>query len=91
LATRLDTDARTRKPSHVTVLGLYCIQNLSIEQIAKKCGCAHGTVANRKHDLEKNMKLPLDAFRQHSTMLEQAAKAAEYGGARRVYRRGLME
>jgi hypothetical protein len=70
---------------------MYCAKNMSVRAIAKACGCACGTVANRKSELERKLGLPLDAFRRHSAMMEQAAKAAEDGRAKKIYRRGLME
>ena len=90
LATRLDSGL-AKKPTHATVLGMYCGKNLSMRAIAKACGCAHTTVANRKQELERKLGLPLDAYRQHSGMLEKATKAAEDARAKKIYRRGLME
>jgi hypothetical protein len=47
LASRLDLRGRMRPPSPLTVFRLYCIDELTAEQIARKCRCAKGTVISR--------------------------------------------
>jgi len=51
----------------------------------------HSTVLNRKRELERKLGLPLDSFRRHSAMMEEAMKTAEDIRAKKIYRRGLME
>jgi hypothetical protein len=91
MATRLDENPRQGKPTHAVVLGMYCVKELSINEIAKACGCAHGTIVNRKRELERKLGLPLETFRKHSAMLEEAERTAEDGRAKEIYRRGLGE
>lgn len=90
LAARLDGNGkREKRPTHALVLKLYCCDDQSVSQIAKKCGCSHGTVMNRKNYLEKTLGTSLDTFRRHSEMMTAAAKTLEDGRAQNIYRRGL--
>ncbi len=90
LATQIDEGARTKPPAHSTVLRLYCCEELSVNQIAKKCGCSHATVMNRKGDLEEKLGMSLEAFRRHAAMLKVAAETAEYAKAKKIQRRNLL-
>jgi len=47
LIEQLESDSPTGSPSVTAVFRLYCVEELTIEQIAKKCRCSVGTVANR--------------------------------------------
>src|SRR5712691_6023722 len=47
LLNHLDAPSRRKHPATLTVLRLYCMQNLSVRQIALKCHCSVGTVSNR--------------------------------------------
>lgn len=43
----LDTECPTKAPTLLTVFRLYCMKCMTTDQIAKKVGCAKGTVINR--------------------------------------------
>jgi hypothetical protein len=42
-----DQNTRRQSPTLYTVFHLYCVKELTIPQIARKCRCSLGTVANR--------------------------------------------
>src|SRR5436190_13629981 len=44
---RLDFQGPSKRPSVLSVLRLYCIQGLTIPEIARYCRCSVGTVCNR--------------------------------------------
>jgi len=43
----LDCGSRRKLPTLLTVFRLYCIEELTVAQIARKCRCSVGTVSNR--------------------------------------------
>ena len=90
LAEKLDAKPRLKAPTHLTVFRLYCVKELSVSQIAKKCGCSHGTVMNRKRSLETMLESSLESFCQQSGLLDSMSKAMEDGRARKIYRRGMV-
>ena len=47
LLNHLDAPSRRKHPATLTVLRLYCMQNLSVRQIARECHCSIGTVSHR--------------------------------------------
>lgn len=47
LIEKLSAGNRAKSPTVLAVFRLYCVQELSIPQIARKCRCSLGTVANR--------------------------------------------
>ena len=91
LAGVLDSNPRVKAPNHITVLKMYCLDEMTIGKIARKCGCTKGTVFNRKVALEKRLGKPLDVYRQMSGIFDQVAAALGDGRARSVFRRGLAE
>jgi hypothetical protein len=47
LLQRLDAESPTSAPTVLTVFRLYCIEELSVAQIRRRCRCSAGTVSNR--------------------------------------------
>ena len=43
----LDCGSRRKLPTLLTIFRLYCIEELTVAQIARKCRCSKGTVSNR--------------------------------------------
>ena len=89
LAQQLDGNPRVKAPNHITVLKMYCVDEMSVGQIKKKCKCGHGTVMNRKKTLEKKLGCPLDEFRGMGGTFEGMAATLEDRRAKKIYRRGL--
>ena len=44
---RLDSEGPSNPPTVVTVFRLYCMQGLSVEEVARECECSKWTVSNR--------------------------------------------
>jgi hypothetical protein len=84
LATHLDSNPKVKAPNHLTVFRLYCIELLSLREIARRCQCSHATIINRKTALEQRLNLPLDNFRASPDTIRPLAGAAEYARARMV-------
>jgi DNA-directed RNA polymerase specialized sigma24 family protein len=53
LLNHLDAPSRRKHPATITVLRLYCMENLSAREIAQKCHCSLGTVSNRLKLIKK--------------------------------------
>lgn len=44
---RLDTIHVTKPPTLLTIFRLYCVQRMTVSQVARRCRCSVGTVSNR--------------------------------------------
>ncbi len=72
IAQELDSgSSRLQAPTHTTVFKLYCKDGLSVKQIERECGCSHGTVMNRKRDLEAKLRRDLNELRTYSSHFEK--------------------
>jgi hypothetical protein len=89
IAFAINGEKQGRPPLHSEVLKLYVIESMTVNAIAKRCGCSHGTVMNRKRELEERFGVPLEYFRRHSGMFGEAMKTAEDWRARKVRREEL--
>jgi len=47
ILSRLESGAPTRHPSVSLVVRLYCIEKLTIREVAGRCRCSVGTIVNR--------------------------------------------
>jgi len=82
-----DEEPGTRKklPTLYTVFQLYCLKNLTIPQIARKCRCSLGTVANRLKLLQAKTGVAPGRLRRISPHFIKFVDDARQ--ARRNYRR----
>ena len=81
-----DIGSRRRPPSLYAVFQLYCVQEWTIPQIARKCRCSLGTVANRLDLLRHQVGLPPASLRRissHFTILERDFRQAKRNYNRR--------
>jgi hypothetical protein len=62
-----DARSRRRLPTLRSVYQLYCIEQMPVAQVAKKCRCATGTISNRLQFLQKLTGFSLDDLRNLST------------------------
>ena len=90
LAQELDANPRVKAPNHITVLRLYCIENRTVEDIRRTCGCSHGTVSNRKDALEKKLGRSLDELRQAADVLTPMMQALHDPRARVINARAAI-
>lgn len=97
LAQKLDDKPRLKAPTHLTVLQLYCIKSMSLDEIAEECGCSKGTVASRKNTLDAKLGCDLMEFRPYSDHLENIAeslsddRAKGYNGHAAIYDDGAYD
>jgi len=76
---------RRKLPTLYTVFQLYCLKNLTIPQIARKCRCSLGTVANRLKLLQSKTGVAPERLRRVSPHFIKFVDDARQ--ARRNYRR----
>lgn len=91
-AEEMDANPRIKGPDHFTVLRLYCHEEMSVGQIAKRYPRASlSTVKNRKAALEARARAPLDHFRHMSGVFDQFEKTREETGNPKAYRKGIAQ
>ncbi len=81
-----DDSVRRKSPSLYTVFDLYCIKELTIPQIARKCRCSIGTVANRLKLLRGKTGVAPERLRRvapHFTKFDDAFREGERNYRRR--------
>jgi hypothetical protein len=62
----LDSESRRKKPSLLTIFRLYCVQEMTVAQIAHKCNCSKATVSNRLSLLQSKTGVPHAKLRRVS-------------------------
>jgi hypothetical protein len=75
-----DQSRRRRPPSLYTIFQLYCLKELTIPQIARKCRCSIGTVANRLKLLRAKTGVSADQLRRvspHFTQFQDDLRQAQ--------------
>jgi hypothetical protein len=90
LLVKMDAEGIYKKPSPLTVFRLYCIEGLSADLVAAKCRCAKGTIMARLRFIEAQTKTKPEQFRAMSGHLQELADNYDRSGARKIYRRGLV-
>ena len=91
LLTKLEGGRSGRSPTVLTVFRLYCIEELSAEQIARKCGCSKPTVLSRLKVIRQETGLPPATLRRFSAQFDQLEDEVSEPRARRIHRRNLFE
>jgi hypothetical protein len=72
LLQRLDSDQLVKPPSVLTVFRLYCIEELSAAQIARKCHSSKATVVRRLELIREKTGLDPKQLRQFSSHLDKS-------------------
>jgi hypothetical protein len=91
LIKKLDAESRLKKPSLVTVFHLYCVNEMSATQIAKKCGCSKTAVVERLQILSQKIGMPAGRLRQHSAHFERIEEEMSDWRAKRVDRHDMAD
>jgi len=63
----LDSESRRKSPNLLTIFRLYCVQEMTVEKIARKCKCSKATVSNRLKLLESKTGVPASRLRRISS------------------------
>jgi len=91
LIQQLDSQSRMRSPSVLTVFRLYCMEELTAAQIARKCRCGKTTIIDRLNLIrQKTGAAPakLRALSAHFNTIE--ADLAD-PRAQRIHRKNLID
>jgi hypothetical protein len=91
LAKKLDTATRLQRPGILTVFRLYCINEMSATQIAKRCGCSKTAIMKRLKILARKIGMPPGRLRKYSAQFERMEEEMSDGRAKRIYRQGLAD
>jgi len=90
ISQKLDGSSRLKAPTDTTVLQLYCIEGLSVDEIVKKHGFSEGTVINRKKSLEDKLGSDLNKLRSYSDHFEKIADTLSDDRARHIDRKAAI-
>ncbi len=90
LARALNSAQRFRKAPLYTVFLLYCAEELSADQIARRCGCARSVVFTRLKLLRQKLGRHPAELRQYSTHFERIEESLSDPRARNIYRKGAV-
>src|SRR5205085_5178779 len=74
-----DSESRRKKPSLLTIFRLYCVQEMTVAQIAHKCSCSKATISNRLSLLQSKTGVPHARLRRvsaHFTKFQRDMVAA---------------
>jgi hypothetical protein len=85
----MEAGGRWRKAPPTQVFRLYCLQNLTAQQIARQLGCAKSLVVLRLAALQKKLGRPPSELRAYAAQFEQIESSLRDPRARHVHRRGL--
>ena len=91
LVRALDATQPVRKASLYTVFRLYCVEGLTVEQVARKCRCARSLVFVRLGALRRKLGTEPGRLRQYSGHFERIEESLTDSRARRVYRQGVAD
>lgn len=86
LVRALDAGQPVRKAPLYTVFRLYCVEGLTVEQVARRCRCARSLVFSRLEALRRKLGAPPRQFRQYSSHFERLEDSMAEPRARRVRR-----
>lgn len=89
LVQQLETKDK-KPPAPVTVFRMFCIENLSVVQIARKCHCSRGTVRNRLELIHTKTGIEPDLLRKRSTQFETMESELSDSRAAHIHRKNLI-
>jgi DNA-directed RNA polymerase specialized sigma24 family protein len=87
----LDSEGVVRTAPVLTVFRFYCMEGLSPEQVAGKCGCSKGTVVNRLRLIREKTGVAPAALRRFSSQFEKIEDDIRDSRAAYVHRRRLID
>ena len=65
---RLDFPSRRKNPPLLTVFRLYCLQQMTVTQVARKCRCSLSTVSDRLKLIEQRTGAPPKTLRAYARL-----------------------
>lgn len=91
LIAKLQAGQPPRPPTVLSVLMMYCSENLTADQIARRCRCAKGTVVNRLKTIRRVTGMAPEALRRFSSHFERIRNSVEDSRASRISLRRAAE
>jgi hypothetical protein len=91
LASRLDARGRMHPPTPLTVFRMYCVDELSAEQIARKCRCSKTTILNRLQSIRSATGMNPNQLRAYSAHLAKLDPVTIDPRAKHIYPEALVE
>ena len=91
LVRHLDTDKPLPPPSLLAVFRLYCIEELSAAQIAKKCRCSKPTVLRRLQVIHSRIGIAPKELRRFSPHLDKLEDTLHDPRAARIHPKSFMD
>ncbi len=74
---RLDSIRLSKPPTLLTIFRLYCVQRMTVAQVARRCRCSVGTVSNRLHLMQTKIGIHPSAIKNAPRPMPDESKAAE--------------
>lgn len=87
----LESERPVRKAPILQVFRLYCMEGLSREEVAARCGCAESLVTLRLQSIEAKLGRAPRKLRQLSSHFERVAESLTDERARRVHRTSALD
>ena len=84
-------DPACKPPLPLTIFRHYCIDNLSMNEIALRCLCSKGTVLNRIDLIREKTGIDLETFRQVSGHLDKVEDTTTDARASHIHRKNLID
>jgi hypothetical protein len=86
---QMEDEGESRKAPLIKVFRLYCMQNLTRDEVAKRCGCVPSLISLRLKQLEQRMGRKPSELRQFSSQFERMADSMSDPRAKKINRRQL--
>ena len=90
LLQQLDSEGPAKPPGVLTVFRLYCLENLTAAQVARKCRCSKTTVVDRLNLIRAKTGMSPESLRACSSHLTQVQEDVSDSRARRIRSRSLI-
>jgi hypothetical protein len=91
LLKQLDDETKVRRAPVIQVFRLYCLDNLSREAVAKRCGCVPSLITKRLHAIEKKLGRKPTELRKLSSQFERIDDSLSDSRAKHVHRKSAID
>ncbi len=91
LIEQLDSDEVIKPPTVLTVFRLYCVKEMTTDQVRQKCRCSHGTVINRLELIRKKTGMKPDELRRFSSQFEHIEDDIRESKATHIQRKRMID
>ncbi|HMJ91654.1 MAG TPA: hypothetical protein VK530_17665 [Candidatus Acidoferrum sp.] len=91
LVKAMNPDGKVVLAPHLDVFRLYCVEQLSRNQIAERCGCVPSLVSLRFRELEKKLHRPMKSLRTLSDQFERIGDSLADSRAEHIHRKNAID